>query len=101
MLCLLIDQRPDKKSAEEIAFLAQSTLVNKGPAMIAAKTGCWVLPSFMVRTGPDTYTLEFTEPFILEKDKSALKANLQKMSRVLESRIRMYPEQWLWCHKRW
>ncbi len=101
MLCLLIDQRPDRKSAEEIEFLGRSTRVNKGPAMIAAKTGCYVLPSFMVRTGPETYTLEFTEPFILEKDKSALKTNLVKMSRVLESLIRNYPEQWLWCHKRW
>jgi len=41
------------------------------------------------------------DPSGLEDTKENIMALLKAMNQSLEDKIRQYPEQWFWVHKRW
>ena len=52
----------------------------------------------------DRHRLVIEDPLELAEkgDKEeTIKFNTQAWSRVIESYIRKYPDQWVWMHKRW
>ena len=77
---------------------------HSGPFEIAQRTNSLVLPNFIVRTKGACHKL-FLEDYIDLKDLSSSKEDirqgLQVFTKLLESYIRKYPDQWLWLHKRW
>lgn len=88
------------KSGELIEFFGRQASTAPGSARIASKTGAYILPAFMARTKGPYHRLIIEEPIKIEKGED-LRPHLLQYNRLLEKYIRMYPDQWLWLHKRW
>ncbi|MCQ9206993.1 MAG: mitochondrial fission ELM1 family protein [Omnitrophica bacterium] len=88
------------KSGELIEFFGRPVSTAPGTARIASKTGAYILPAFMARTNGPYHKLIIEEPIKIEKGED-LRAHLLRYNRLLEKNVRMYPDQWLWLHKRW
>jgi len=76
-----------------------------GLARIALKTGAAVVPGFLLADAePGRYTLRFGAPLQLIETGDAdadILANTALFTSVIEGYVRLYPEQWLWMHRRW
>ena len=86
-------------------FLGSPASTPVGPAKLAAKLGCDVIPGICVRR-PDGITFEMKfyppmkgrngEPF--GKD---IQASTDDLNAVISEGIRAYPDQWMWMYPRW
>ena len=87
-----------------INFLHRPASTAQGPVSFALKTGALILPCFIRRKEHGRHALEINKPLELvqtgDKDKD-IKRNLENITDMLEDRIRRFPDQWLWSHKRW
>lgn len=101
---ILLDQNVDWYAGVFVKFLGEWACTNKGLALLALKTGAPVIPTFSVRHGDGRYRIVFEEELRLirtgDKQKD-VEENTALFTRVIESYIKRYPEQWLWFHKRW
>ena len=73
-------------------------------AALALRTGAPVVPVFMIRNGFQKHRLLVKDPIelVLTGDMNKdVEINMQRFTRVLESMIREYPDQWIWIHRRW
>ena len=74
-------------------------------AKLALKTNAAVLPAFAVWEEAKQKYVVYLEPPIEYKQGDASDENVreltQKITNVVEKYVRLYPEQWLWIHKRW
>ncbi len=87
-----------------VEFLGRPASTAQGPVSFALRTGAIILPSFTRRVGSKGHVVEIGEPLGListQDKKKDLKANLEKITCILESFIKRFPDQWLWSHKRW
>lgn len=88
----------------EVPFFGKLTTMPRGPATLALKTGCSILPGFTVRQRDNRFKLFFEKPFVAERtgDKeSDLETVSRKVAEVLEKYITLYPEQWFMFHRMW
>ncbi len=102
---ILADQNALHEEAVFIRFFGVTASANKGFAKLALRSGAAVVPSIarwdpagrshIVEYGPEIDILRTSSP---ARD---VEANSQRFQRALEDRIRRYPEQWLWIHRRW
>jgi len=87
-----------------VDFFGREVPTFKGPVVMAMRTGASVLPIFIVRENGDRHRIIIDPPVELEltgdKGKDIF-TNLTKLSKVVESYIRKYPDQWWWIHQRW
>lgn len=103
MVLLLGDQSGPKESVF-VNFFGRPAATHRGAAAFSLKTGAPLVMVLMVRQPDGTY-----EAAIEEINRNGLERytdeNINELTRrhvaVLEKYIRMYPEQWLWMHKRW
>ena len=76
-----------------------------GVARIAMRTDAAVVPGFTVWDEQlGKYRLLFDPALTLIRtgnDESDIVANTQLFTSVIEEKIRQYPDQWLWVHRRW
>lgn len=88
-------------------FLGYPTLLPKGPAVLAIRTGAVIVPSFMMRNPDDTFSLSFHKPvhasFIGEHTVTddVLKGVINQYIKVVEDKIRQFPGQWLMFREFW
>ncbi len=93
---ILADQDAGKKG-EFVEFFGRLCSWHTGAFQISEKTGCSILPIFIIRErGP--YHKLFILPEIERKTEAD---SLKKFVKVFEQFIRKNPQQWLWMHKRW
>ena len=62
------------------------------------------MKSISLRQPDDSHRVIVEPPLVLEQSgnkRQDLIANTQKFTKVIESYIRRYPEQWIWMHERW
>ena len=100
---LLADQDVDSVDGIFVDFFGKPAHTPKGPVALALATGAPLVPCFMIRE-KNCHKLVLEDPIELEEksDKDeTIKFNTQKWSRIVESYIRRYPEQWVWMHRRW
>lgn len=86
-----------------VDFFGRPTSCHSGAFEIAKHTGSLILPNFNVRVNGPYHKL-YLEDYIDFKDpdnSGDVRENLQKFMHMLERYIRLYPDQWLWLHKRW
>ncbi|MDE0088064.1 MAG: lysophospholipid acyltransferase family protein [Candidatus Poribacteria bacterium] len=87
-----------------VDFFGRPAYTPYSPVAFALKTGAAILPSFIIRQSDGTHRAIIEPPLVLkrcdEKEKE-LVFNTQKFTKIIESYIRKYPEQWIWMHKRW
>lgn len=85
-----------------IDFFGSPTSTTSIPAEFAKRTDCALIPAYCVRLSSGEYEMH-VEPEILpdKNDKGWVENATKKLNRLLEEKIRAYPEQWVWTHKRW
>lgn len=100
----LVDHNCGRDEAVFLPFLGKTAAVNQGPALLAVRTEALILPLFVVRDAQG-YVLLSEEPLdttLLDgnRDEKVLAA-ARFYTEAVERRVREYPEQWFWMHKRW
>ncbi len=101
---LAIDQHEGGTSAVRVPFLGREAGTTKTPALLAARTGCAVLPAWSWRDDDGIHHATFG-PEIPLREGSTLDETVELTTRAynawLEGVVREHPEQWLWVHRRW
>jgi KDO2-lipid IV(A) lauroyltransferase len=101
----LADHNAGRKEAVFLPFLEDTAAVNIGPAGMALRTKAAVYPVFLLRDGKGGHILHFLPPLHTKN----LQGNIRERIRTtaafytdaVADMVRMYPEQWLWMHRRW
>jgi len=87
-----------------VDFFGHMVPTFKGPLVLAMRTGAPIIPVFIVRENGNRHKIIIDRPVDLdltgEKNKD-ISTNLTKLSKIVESYIRQYPDQWWWIHQRW
>ena len=103
ILFLQIDQNTRTKRGVFVDFFGYLVPTFTGPVVMALRTGAVIVPLFIVRNGDNTHTIIVDPPVELEltgdKDRDIF-LNIARLTKVSESYIRRYPEQWWWIHRR-
>jgi KDO2-lipid IV(A) lauroyltransferase len=100
---VLADQSP-RNSAAPVTFFGQPCWGTIAPVMVALRARVPVHSMLMVRERDGRYrfvvgpALEFVRTGDLYAD---LIANCQRVQDEIERMVRLYPDQWLWIHRRW
>ena len=103
-LGILIDQNTSRNDGVFVDFFGTPAATNKGLALMSMKTETPVLPTFLIREGKYRHRLVYDQEIPIYKSGDAGKdvvLNTGNVTRVVESYIRRYPEQWFWMHQRW
>jgi len=102
---ILIDQNASREEGVFANFFGVPASTTAGLATLAMRTGAAVVPGLLVWDERlRKHRLRF-EPVIPLDDTGNFQVdvvtNTAKFNRILEEKIRMYPDQWLWVHRRW
>lgn len=103
ILALLADQDIDRLEGIFVPFFGRPTYTLTAPVRLALVSGAPLVPTFLVREG-DRYRLLVEEPIRVElrgSREETIQEYTLRWSRVVEEKIRSYPEQWAWMHPRW
>ena len=102
IVALLADQSAPKEGLY-VNFLGRPASTFTGPAIMSIRTGAPIVMGFAIREGNYGYRI------VLEKidftpseseDENIIKLT-QLHTSMLEKYIRLYPDHWLWFHRRW
>jgi len=87
-----------------VDFFDTTVSAFKGPALFAVRTGCKVVPVFIVREGYEKHRAFFMPAIEIQKSGDVgkdIRNYCQAYTKVIEDFVREYPTQWFWIHKRW
>lgn len=102
LVCLLGDQYA--KEGVKINFFGHPAPTAAGPVVLSLRTGARIMPMFIVRRADGKYCLYIEPSFPLEitgRPEKDILENMARLTRVIESYVRRYPDQWAWLHRRW
>lgn len=102
---ILMDTNMTPPQGVFVDFFGHEACTASGLARVALRTGAAVLPGFLLwEPTEQKYVLRFGPEFELvrtgDDDKDIL-TNTQLFTTAIEQYVRLYPEQWLWVHRRW
>ena len=101
---VLIDTDSSRVRGIYIPVFGRLAQTPVGQTIIGLKTGAAFVPMFCLRNADNTYRIVTKPEITIEPsgdfDKDVYEMTL-KCSRVLESVIDEYKEQWVWVHNRW
>ena len=101
---LLIDQNVTWYEGVFVDFFDRKACTTPGLALLALHTKVPVLPVFTRRLPDGKYLLEIGKKVEIvssgNRDTDVL-INTQNFTKIIEEKIRQYPEQWFWIHQRW
>lgn len=103
MLGILADQDVDRLDGIFIPFFGKPAYTLTSPVKLALVTEAPIVPTFLVREG-DRYRLLVDEPIRVEMKgtrEETIEEYTRKWSQRVEDKIRKYPDQWVWMHRRW
>ena len=85
-----------------VDFFSVPTSTTSLPARMAERTGCALIPVYCLRVASGEYEL-YVEPEIPfnKDDDNCIENTTKELNRIMERKIRAFPEQWMWTHKRW
>jgi Kdo2-lipid IVA lauroyltransferase/acyltransferase len=87
-----------------VDFFGTKVSAFKGPGLFAVRTGCKIVPLFIVREGYQKHRGYFLPAVEIQKSGDTGKdvlAYCQGYTRAIEDFVRAYPDHWFWIHKRW
>lgn len=87
-----------------VDFFGEKAATATGPVVFALRTQAAVVPLFIVREENDKHKIIIEPEVIIEKkdtQEETLQFNIQKITTIIETYIRKYPEEWGWIHRRW
>lgn len=103
ILGILADQDVDRFDGIFVPFFGRPAYTLTAPVKLALASGAPLVPMFLVRSGL-RYRLLVEEPIQVEKKESreeTLQEYTARWSRVIEEKVRAFPDQWVWMHRRW
>jgi KDO2-lipid IV(A) lauroyltransferase len=105
LLGILADLNVQEKEGVFVDFFGVPASTTTSIAKLAIKTNAVVLPAFAVWEESKKKYVVYLEPPVEYKPDDNSPENIreltQKITNVVEKYVRLYPEQWLWIHKRW
>lgn len=102
IVCLLGDQYA--KGGVKVDFFGHPTPTAVGPVVLSLRTGAKIVPMFISRRADNKYCLRIEPPFPLEvtgNREKDIRESTARLTRIIESYVRRYPDQWAWIHRRW
>jgi KDO2-lipid IV(A) lauroyltransferase len=87
-----------------VEFLGRPASTARGPAVLAIRQRCPIIPCFMVRDGGDRHRAVIEAPQWPDtalKGGEAIQDLTQRYTRRLEAYVRDYPDLYFWPHRRW
>lgn len=103
ILVILADQDVDRLDGIFVPFFGRPAYTLTAPVKLALATGAPLLPAFLLRKGL-RYQLLVEEPIEVEMRGSrdeTIHEYTARWSQVIEEKIRAFPDQWVWMHRRW
>ena len=101
---LLIDQNVTWYEGVFVDFFGRKACTTPGMALLPLHTKAQVLPVFTRRLPDGKYLLKIGKKVEIvssgNRDTDVL-INTQNFTKIIEEKIRQYPEQWFWIHQRW
>jgi Kdo2-lipid IVA lauroyltransferase/acyltransferase len=101
---ILIDQNVAWYEGVFVDLFGRKACTTPGFALLALHTKAPVLPVFTRRLPDGRYLLEIGKKIEIirsgNRDADVL-INTQNFTKIIEDKIRQYPEQWFWVHQRW
>lgn len=85
-------------------FFGRKASCPQGPAFLARLKKAPIVPAFITENPDGTHCLFIKECIWVEEsaDKSAdVKNATKRLTAIIESHVRQYPEEWFWLHDRW
>lgn len=105
LLGILADLNVQEKEGVFVDFFGVPASTTVSIAKLAIKTNAIVLPAFAVWEESKKKYVVYLEPPVEYQAGDNSDENIrdltQKITNVVEKYVRLYPEQWLWIHKRW
>lgn len=105
MVAIPADQNQTRAFGVFVDFFGRPACTTPGPARLAMLTGAPIVPVFLVREGETERHRLVILPeveVVRSGDREAdIVATTQRCTAVIEQMLRVYPEQWIWFHKRW
>ena len=103
-LAILVDQDVRDKGVV-VPFLGLPASTPYGPAKIAQKLHCSLMPAFMVRRGPSYFHDFYILPSPWEKgypdENEDMEVSMTLCNNAISEFIKKYPDQWMWLYPRW
>lgn len=103
IVALLADQSASKEGLY-VNFLGRPASTFAGPAVMSIRSRAPIVMGFAIRDKNYSYRIVFErldfEPTCEGDDEKVLKLT-QLHTSTLEKYIRLYPDHWLWFHRRW
>lgn len=87
-----------------VDFFGRKAATPKGPAAIALKAGCPLIPILLRRERHDRHVVMTGEPIYPPHsgdDDKDIETMTIAYTKFFEDGIRKYPDQWMWTHRRW
>ena len=102
---ILVDQNTTRDEGVFVDFFGIRAATTPAIATLALRTGAAVVPGFLIWDRKTSkHRLHFDPPMELvttgDPARDVLE-NTAACNAVLERMIRLYPDQWLWIHRRW
>jgi KDO2-lipid IV(A) lauroyltransferase len=100
---VMIDQYARRTRAVLAPLFGARCPTSAGIATIALRTGCPVIPFYVVREGPEQHRASFLPPIEMPDSgdrKADIAAGTARLNVQIESLIRKHPDQWWWAHRR-
>ncbi len=105
VLAMLTDQHARGDGVATIDFFGMPAVTYTTPAMLQHLTKVPILFCTVPRTDTLRFRVEYSEPIYFTVNKETLEEDIkratQDLAKRLEEKIREYPEQYLWAHRRW
>lgn len=87
-----------------IDFLGRPASAARGPAVFSLRTGAPVLPFLLRRESFKRHVMVAGEPIYpptAGDEEQNVRDIVERYHRFFEETVRLYPDQWLWTHRRW
>lgn len=100
---IVADQSAPKESIA-VSFFGRDVPTYEGPAVFSLKTGAPIMMGFAIRQPDGTYQSHYEEipsSDLTEYNERNVRELTRRHVEVTERFIRMYPDHWMWMHKRW
>lgn len=99
----MIDQNRPANQGVFVDFFGRLASTTPGLAFMSAQTGAPVVPVFMRRLPDGRHLVDVRPPLEPPPDRAdeTIRAHTAAYTKIVEAEIRLYPDQWLWLHKRW
>jgi len=102
---ILADLNSSREEGVFCDFFGVQACTTAGVATLALRTGAIVLPGYIVwDEAAKIHRLHFEPPIetiITGNREHDVRVNTAQYTKVIESIVRRYPDQWLWIHRRW